>query len=85
MKLVLNIAHEIVEKDPTNYPDPGMILADDRIRKRMITRDQLKHILEAIQVTTQMILIINRDDYQFQLLAPPDTIVEALQRDAKNE
>ncbi len=80
MKLVLTVAHELVEKDSTNFPDPGMILADARIRERKVERIQLIHILEAIQVTTQMILIHNEHDYQFELLAPPETIVEVLRK-----
>ena len=58
----------------------GMILADERIRKRKVKRIELIHILEAIQITTYMILIQNKQDYQFKLLAPYETILEALQQ-----
>jgi hypothetical protein len=85
MKLVLQVAHEQMEKDEMNLPEPGMILADDRIRKRKLTRPDLIHVLETIQITTQMILIQNRPEYQFKLLAPCETILEALQRGADDE
>ena len=38
-------------------------------------------MLNAVQITTAMIAIKNISDYQFELLAPVDTILEALQRD----
>jgi Histidine kinase-, DNA gyrase B-, and HSP90-like ATPase len=89
MELILRVAHEQVEKDQTNLPEPGMILADDRIRKwtiptedgkgrRNITRADLEHILEAMQITTQLVLITTRPQYQFKLLAPVETILEYL-------
>jgi uncharacterized protein YihD (DUF1040 family) len=85
MKLILKVAHEQIEKDHVNLPEPGMILADDRIRKRQLRREDLVHVLEAIQVTTQMILIQNREDYRFRLLAPYGTILEALQRGSEDD
>jgi len=85
MKLVLEVAHEQLVKDDTNPPEPGMILADERVRKRKLTREGLIHILEAIQLTTHMILILNRPEYQFKMLAPYETILEVLQRDAEDQ
>lgn len=81
MRLILEVAHEQIQKDETNLPEPGMILADEEIRKRKLTRPALTSVLEAIQTTTQMILIQNRPQYQFKLLAPVETILEALQRE----
>ena len=85
MRLILQVAHEQMEKDETNLPEPGMILADERIRKRKLSRANVEHVLETIQITTQMILIQNRPQYQFKLLAPCETILEALQRGADDE
>ena len=76
-----------------------MILADDRIRKisipandesdptktRKLVREDLQHILEAIQVTTQLVLIVTRPQYQFKLLAPVETIFEYLKRGAEDD
>jgi hypothetical protein len=98
MRLILQIAHEQMEKDEANLPEPGMILADDRIRqmtipandpadltkRRKLVREDLEHILEAIQVTTQLVLIVTRPQYQFKLLAPVETIFEYLQREEEN-
>ena len=81
MKLVLQVAHRAVETDQTNLPDPGMILADPEIKRRKVKRDEIIHVLNAVQITTAMIAIKNISDYQFELLAPVDTILEALQRD----
>jgi hypothetical protein len=81
MKLVLQVAHDMVQTDETNFPDPGMILADPRIKKQKVKREDIIHVLIAVQVTTGMIIIRNPNDYQFDLLAPVDTILEALQRE----
>ena len=85
MKLVLQVAHDAVEKDSTNLPDPGMILGDSRIRERKVKREDIIHVLNAVQVTTEMIVMKNTSDYQFELLAPVDTILEALQRDPTSD
>jgi len=71
----------LVQTDETNFPDPGMILADPRIKKQKVKREDIIHVLIAVQVTTGMIIIRNTNDYQFDLLAPVDTILEALQRE----
>lgn len=81
MKLVLKVAHELVAADDSNYPDPGMVVADPRCRAKKVTKEQVIHILEAIQIGTQMVLIRDRKNYEFELLAPTETILEALQRD----
>jgi hypothetical protein len=83
MRLIMTVAQELIQKDDTNLPDPGMILADERIMKQKLKRSDLIHVLEAIQITTHMILIQNRQDYQFKLLAPCETILESLQREMK--
>lgn len=85
MKLILQVAHEKMEKDDTNLPEPGMILGDERIMKRKLTREALVHVLETIQITTSMLLITNKDTHQFKLLAPCETILDALQRDENGE
>ncbi|MBI4392575.1 MAG: ATP-binding protein [Euryarchaeota archaeon] len=85
MKLVLQVAHEQMTKDDTNVPEPGMILADERIRKRKLRRPELIHILETIQITTGMIYIKNPQTYEFELKAPPETILDALKRDPTGE
>ena len=80
MRLILQVAHDQMEKDETNLPDPGMILADERIRERKLKKADLINVLQAIQVTTSMILVDPSQGYQFKLLAPCETILEALQR-----
>jgi hypothetical protein len=96
MKLILQVAHEQMEKDHANLPELGMILGDDRIRKwtiptddgtrqRNLTRADLEHVLEAMQITTQLVLITTRPQYQFKLLAPVETILEYLQRSEDEE
>lgn len=80
MRLVLEVAHQATVTDDTNFPDPGMILADSRIKKMKVKRDDIIHVLNAVQITTGMILIRNTNDYQFELRAPVETILEALQR-----
>jgi len=85
MRLTLEVAHDAVTTDDTNLPDPGMILADPRIKALKVKREDIIHVLAAIQVTTGMIVIRNATDYQFELLAPVETIVEALGRQASPE
>ncbi len=78
MRLILTVAHEIIEKDATNKPDPGMIVADSRIRAKRIPKEQVRTILQSIQLTTQMIIIHEDEGFQFELLASPDVIIKAL-------
>jgi hypothetical protein len=81
MKLVLQVAHDAITTDDTNLPDPGMILADSRIKAKKVKREDIIHVLNALQITTGMIVIRSNTDYQFELIAPVETILEALQRD----
>jgi hypothetical protein len=81
MRLVLEIAHEQMEIDDTNPPMPGMILADERIRKRKLTYSDLVNIIQTIQITTNMIMIIDNNSFQFKLRAPVETILESLQKE----
>ena len=85
MRLVLEVAHKAIETDDTNLPDPGMILANSTIKDRKVKREEIIHVLNAVQITTGMIVIKNSSDYQFELLASVDTILEALQRSATSE
>ena len=85
MRLVLTIAEELSLKDDTNYPEPGMILNDDRIRSLKLPKSDLISILEALSITTHMVLIRNKEDFQFELIAPCDTILESLQREVGKE
>ncbi len=79
MRLILTVAHDLVAADATNKPDPGMIVGDPRVRERRIKRDDVVKVLEAVQLSTGMITILNQNDYQFELNAPVDTILEAMQ------
>jgi hypothetical protein len=85
MRLVLQVAHDAMQTDETNLPDPGMILADPRIKKQKVKREDIIHVLIAVQVTTGMLVIKNDKDYQFELLGHVDTILEALLRDPSSE
>ncbi len=78
LREILDIAYEIQDKDTKNYPEPGMILADEGIRARGLTRSELVQILEAVSTTTQMVIIRDFAVHQFELLAPPDTILEVM-------
>ena len=80
MRDILEAGYAAQDADAHNFPDPGMVLADDRIRARGLTREQLIHVLEAIAVTTQMLVIRNSATHEFELLAHPDTILESMQR-----
>jgi len=84
MKLILQVAHDKAEEHDQNYPDPGMLVGDPRLAKRGITKDHIKHVLEAIAVTTGMVIIRNRD-YEFSVAAPVDTILEAMTAAAKEQ
>ena len=69
MSLVLQVANEHLVSDAINLPEPGMILGDPRIMRRKLTHDALINIIETIQLTTNMLLITNKDTHQFRLLA----------------
>lgn len=79
MRLILTVAHELVTDDATNLPDPGMIVADSRVRKRKIKREEVVNILMSVQLTTRMLTIIDMRDYRFELNAPVQTILDAMQ------
>lgn len=80
MRDILEVAYEAQDADSHNFPDPGMVLANERIRARGLTRDQLIHVIEAIAVTTEMLVIRNTATHEFELLAHPDTILASMQR-----
>jgi len=85
MKLVLQVAHEKMEEHDQNFPDPGMLVGDGRLSKRNVNKEQVKHILEAVAVTTGMIVIKDRTTYEFSVTAPVQTILEAMTRVAEEK
>ncbi|MGA3284853.1 MAG: ATP-binding protein [Verrucomicrobiota bacterium] len=85
MKLVLQVAHEKVEEQDQNFPDPGMLVGDSRLTRRNVTKRQVEHILEAVAVTTGMIVIKDTNRYEFDMKAPVDTILQAMTRAAEEE
>ena len=85
MRLILEVAHEQIQKDDTNLPEPGMILADERIRQRKLKKADLINILTTIQITTSMIIVDPAQGYQFRLLQNCDTIIRALEKDPDEE
>jgi len=80
MKLVLEVAHEKSSEHDQNFPDPGMLVGDSRLAGRHVTKEQVKHILEAVAVTTEMVTIKDRQSYEFSVTAPVDTILAAMTR-----
>lgn len=85
MKLVLQVAHEKCREHDNNFPDPGMLVDDPRLRKHKVTKPQIRHILEAVAVTTSMVVIKDQDTYEFSVMAPVDTITEAMTAAANEE
>ena len=85
MKVVLTVAHEKSAEHDQNLPDPGMLVGDNRLSKRRVTKDDVKHILEAVAITTGMIVIRNQQTYEFELKAPVETILEAITAAAKED
>jgi hypothetical protein len=85
MKVVLQVAHEKCVEDDRNLPDPGMLVGDSRLARRKITKDEVKSILDAVAVTTGMIVITDRKTYEFRVDAPVDTILEAMAEAAKED
>ena len=77
MHLILTVAWAYITNDPTNKPDPGTIVADPRVAARRVSKEKIKQILMAIQLTTEMITIYGAES-SFDMLAPPDSILEAM-------
>lgn len=77
---VLKVAWEMQDVDEKNFPDPGTVVANPRIRKRKVTREQVGHIIEVVQISTNMVLILNPATHEFKMLSPPETILEALSK-----
>jgi hypothetical protein len=78
MRLVLEVAHEKSKEHDLNFPDPGMLVGDPRLVRRRTTKDQIRHILEAVAVTTGMVVIQNTTTYEFAVMAPVETILDAM-------
>lgn len=78
MKLVLDVAHDKSVEQDLNFPDPGMLLGDTRLLNHRLTKEQIKHILEAVAITTGMITIRDTTTYEFSFNAPVDTILSAM-------
>ncbi|MFV2045079.1 MAG: ATP-binding protein [Anaerolineales bacterium] len=75
---ILEVAHELMDKDAMNYPDPGMIAGDQRIRDRGISRNEIAKILEVIALGTGRLIIRNHETHEFVLLASPEDILQSL-------
>jgi hypothetical protein len=80
MRLILEVAHEKMDRHVNNFPDPGMLVDDSRLIARKITKQQIKSVLEALAVTTRMIVIQDHNSYEFKVIAPVETILEAMTR-----
>jgi hypothetical protein len=78
MKLVLEVAHDQLTEDNHNFPDPGMLVGDPRLRKVGIDKDTVRHILNAVAVTTGLIVIRDQKTFEFDMKAPVDTILQAM-------
>lgn len=83
MKIILEVAHEKSTEHDVNFPDPGMLVGDPRLAKHRVTKDDIKHILEAVAVTTGMIIINDKRTYEFTVTAPVETILEAMSTAAR--
>jgi len=79
MRLILTVAHDLITADSTNLPDPGMIVADPGVREKRIRKEDVITVLQSVELTTRMITIVNPNDYRFELNAPVETILEAMQ------
>lgn len=79
---IISVAWEIQKRDENNPPDPGMIVADERIRCRGIKRAVVERVVEAVEITTHMVLIRDPISKAFELLSDPETILETMQRSA---
>lgn len=78
MKLVLQVAHDKCAQDDRNYPDPGMLVGDQRLAQRGVSKGEVRSILEAVAVTTGMVAIRDTTNFEFSVTAPVETIIEAM-------
>jgi len=85
MKLVLQVAHEKCSEHDTNFPDPGMLVGDSRLVRRGMTKPQVRNILDAVAVTTGMVVIRDATSYEFTVTAPVETILEAMAAASKED
>jgi hypothetical protein len=85
LKLVLEVAHDKSTEHDRNYPDPGMLCGDSRLAKRNIDKPQVEHILEAVAITTGMIVIKDRKRYEFELKGQVETILDAMTRASEED
>lgn len=85
LRLVLEVAHEKSVEHDQNFPDPGMLVGDARLARRNIDKPQVRHILEAVAVTTGMIVIRDRVTYEFDLKGEVETILDAMTRASEED
>jgi hypothetical protein len=81
MRLILTVAHDLITQDSTNLPDPGMIVADPRVRQKKIKKEDVINVLLGVELTTRMLTIVDPKDHRFELNAPVETILDAMQAD----
>jgi hypothetical protein len=78
MKLILEVAHAKMDEQSVNFPDPGMLAGDPRLTKKGIPKDKILGVLQAVATTTHMVVFIDPRSNEFKLLAPVETILEAM-------
>ncbi len=83
LKLVLDEAQEIVEADTQNCPDPGMIVEALRRKNHSVKKKDVITLLQAVQIATGMIIILNEKDSSFRVIAPTETILHSLAEESK--
>lgn len=81
MRLILTVAHDLSVKDSTNPPSLGGIVADNRIIAKKIKTNDVNTVLHSVAITTGMITILSPGTMEFQLNAPVETILQAMQAD----
>jgi hypothetical protein len=83
LKLVLDEAQEIVAANTRNCPDPGMIVEALRRKDRLVKKEDVITLLQAVQIATGMIVILNDKDFRFRVIAPSATILHSLTAEPK--
>lgn len=76
---ILEAAHEAMEEDAKNLPSPDMLLLHPKVKKHKLASESVDEVIRAVATTTQMIVIRDPTKTRFELLAPVQVILDAMQ------
>ncbi len=82
---ILDAAEDIKGKDNKNYPDPGMVVAHPFMKHRNVSKTDVIKVIQAIEATTDFLVIRNQNNFEFDLQGSAKTIKEAMVKSSRSD